>query len=161
MRSSSQLYPDNQNVTIDDLITARSEAKNDMGDINALLSAIELSLAEKLKDLDLSKLGFDKTFRLIEIAKTQADLSQDYHNGELAQLTGGQYQLDELKSSISNLDSHQKSEENKVNLNCLAPANSMISKTLNTNFQKLDINGFPKKQRLSIPEEGFKHDGRR
>ncbi|WP_241261838.1 hypothetical protein [Acinetobacter baumannii] len=44
MRTSSQLFPDNQNLTVDDLITARSEAKNDMGDINALLSAIELSL---------------------------------------------------------------------------------------------------------------------
>ncbi|WP_290006151.1 hypothetical protein [Acinetobacter pittii] len=161
MRTSSQLFPENQSVTIDDLIAARSEAKNDMGDINALLLAIELSLVEKLKDLDLGKLAFDKTLRLIEIAKTQADLSQDYHNGELAQLTGGQYQLDELKSSISNLDSHQESEETKVSLNCLAPANSMISKTLNTNFQKLDINGFPEKQRLSIRAEGFKHDGRR
>ncbi|HCT9345912.1 TPA: hypothetical protein OUC30_001589 [Acinetobacter baumannii] len=161
MRTSSQLFPENKIVTVDDLIAARSEAKNDMGDINALLLAIELSLVEKLKDLDLGKLAFDKTLRLIEIAKTQADLSQDYHNGELAQLTGGQYQLDELKNSISNLDSHQESEETKVNLNCLAPANSMISKTLNTNFQKLDINGFPEKQRLSIPEEGFKHDGRR
>ena len=85
-------------MTVDDLIAARSEAKNDMGDINALLSAIELSLVEKLKDHNLSKFAFDKTFRLIDIAKTQADLSQDYHNGELAQLTGGQYQLDELKN---------------------------------------------------------------
>ncbi|MBF1881322.1 hypothetical protein [Acinetobacter baumannii] len=138
MRSSSQLYPDNQNVTIDDLITARSEAKNDMGDINALLSAIELSLAEKLKDLDLSKLGFDKTFRLIEIAKTQADLSQDYHNGELAQLTGGQYQLDELKNNITHLE--VVPETQVINTNHLAPANAAISKTLT---------------------EGFKHDKRR
>ncbi len=138
MRSSSQLYPDNQNVTIDDLITARSEAKNDMGDINALLSAIELSLAEKLKDLDLSKLGFDKTFRLIEIAKTQADLSQDYHNGELAQLTGGQYQLDELKNNITHLE--VVPETQVINTNHLAPANAAISKTLT---------------------EGFKNDGRR
>ncbi|WP_396234127.1 hypothetical protein [Acinetobacter baumannii] len=138
MRSSSQLFPDNQNVTIDDLITARSEAKNDMGDINALLSAIELSLAEKLKDLDLSKLGFDKTFRLIEIAKTHADLSQDYHNGELAQLTGGQYQLDELRNSIGGLGAEQDAV--KVNPNHLAPANAAISKTLT---------------------EGFKNDGRR
>ncbi|MCA4370794.1 hypothetical protein LDX88_13665 [Acinetobacter baumannii] len=138
MRSSSQLYPDNQNVTIDDLITARSEAKNDMGDINALLSEIELSLAEKLKDLDLSKLGFDKTFRLIEIAKTQADLSQDYHNGELAQLTGGQYQLDELKNNITHLE--VVPETQVINTNHLAPANAAISKTLT---------------------EGFKNDGRR
>ncbi|HCJ0463681.1 TPA: hypothetical protein NQH55_000683 [Acinetobacter baumannii] len=138
MRSSSQLYPDNQNVTIDDLITARSEAKNDMGDINALLYAIELSLAEKLKDLDLSKLGFDKTFRLIEIAKTQADLSQDYHNGELAQLTGGQYQLDELKNNITHLE--VVPETQVINTNHLAPANAAISKTLT---------------------EGFKNDGRR
>ncbi|HGF9306039.1 TPA: hypothetical protein ACJK71_002780 [Acinetobacter baumannii] len=138
MRSSSQLYPDNQNVTIDDLITARSEAKNDMGDINALLSAIELSLAEKLKDLDLSKLGFDKTFRLIDIAKTQADLSQDYHNGELAQLTGGQYQLDELKNNITHLEVVPEKQE--INTNHLAPANAVISKTLT---------------------EGFKNDGRR
>lgn len=161
MRTSSQLFPENQSVTMDELITARSEAKNEMGDINALLHAIELSLMDKLKDHDLSKLSFDKVFRLIGVAKTQAEMSQDYHNGELAQLTGGQYQLDELKSSITNLDSHQESEETKVSLNCLAPANSMISKTLNTNFQKFDINGFPEKQRLSIPEEGFKHDGRR
>ncbi|MDC5443938.1 hypothetical protein NRA37_06880 [Acinetobacter baumannii] len=138
MRSSSQLYPDNQNVTIDDLITARSEAKNDMGDINALLSAIELSLAEKLKDLDLSKLGFDKTFRLIDIAKTHADLSQDYHNGELAQLTGGQYQLDELKNNITHLEVVPEKQE--INTNHLAPANAAISKTLT---------------------EGFKNDGRR
>ncbi|MDV8151947.1 helix-turn-helix transcriptional regulator [Acinetobacter pittii] len=102
MRSSSQLFPENQNITVDDLITARSEAKNDMGDINALLSAIELSLVEKLKDLDLSKLGFDKTFRLIEIAKTQADLSQDYHNGELAQLIcTAEHQYTVVKTSES------------------------------------------------------------
>ncbi|EXI15337.1 hypothetical protein J610_3063 [Acinetobacter sp. 723929] len=138
MRTSSQLFPENKSVTVDDLITARSEAKNDMGDINALLSAIELSLAEKLKDLDLSKLGFDKTFRLIEIAKTQADLSQDYHNGELAQLTNGQHQFDELKLSIGNLSFDQDAV--KVNQNHLAPANAAISKTLT---------------------EGFKNDGRR
>ncbi|MCJ9196269.1 hypothetical protein, partial [Acinetobacter baumannii] len=104
MRTSSQLFPENKSVTVDDLIAARSEAKNDMGDINALLSAIELSLVEKLKDHNLSKFAFDKTFRLIDIAKTQADLSQDYHNGELAQLTGGQYQLDELKNNITHLE---------------------------------------------------------
>ncbi|HAV3487892.1 hypothetical protein C2U65_07330 [Acinetobacter baumannii] len=138
MRTSSQLFPENKSVTVDDLVTARSEAKNDMGDINALLSAIELSLVEKLKDLDLSKLGFDKTFRLIEIAKTQADLSQDYHNGELAQLTGGQYQLDELRNSIGGLGAEQDAV--KVNQNHLAPANAAISKTI------LD---------------GFKHDKRR
>lgn len=138
MRTSSQLFPDNQNVTMDDLITARSEAKNDMGDINALLSAIELSLAEKLKDLDLSKLGFDKTFRLIEIAKTQAELSEDYQNGELAQLTSGQYQFDELKSSLGGLGTDQDAV--KVNPNHLASANSAISKTI---------------------LGGFKHDSRR
>ncbi|ENX5382027.1 hypothetical protein RG113_003551 [Acinetobacter baumannii] len=44
MRTNSQLFPENQNITLDDLIAARSEAKNDMGDINALLSAIEPSL---------------------------------------------------------------------------------------------------------------------
>ncbi|HFK9535111.1 TPA: hypothetical protein ACG0TZ_000854 [Acinetobacter baumannii] len=158
MRSSSQLYPDNQNVTIDDLITARSEAKNDMGDINALLSAIELSLAEKLKDLDLSKLGFDKTFRLIDIAKTHADLSQDYHNGELAQLTGGQYQLDELKLSIGNLSFDQDSEQTKVKIDCLAPANSMVSKTLIDNFQRLDINGNPEERPISPLHKGMTHD---
>ncbi|WP_368559291.1 hypothetical protein [Acinetobacter baumannii] len=133
MRTSSQLFPDNQNLTVDDLITARSEAKNDMGDINALLSAIELSLVEKLKDLDLSKLGFDTTFRLIEIAKTQADLSQDYHNGELAQLTGGQYQLDELKLSIGNLSFDQDAV--KVNPNHLAPASAAVSKTILGGFK--------------------------
>ncbi|HHP8032034.1 TPA: hypothetical protein ACSIR4_000924 [Acinetobacter baumannii] len=138
MRSSSQLYPDNQNVTIDDLITARSEAKNDMGDINALLSAIELSLVEKLKDHNLSKFAFDKTFRLIDIAKTHADLSQDYHNGELAQLTGGQYQLDELKNNITHLEVVPETKE--INTNHLAPANAAISKTVT---------------------EGFKHDARR
>lgn len=138
MRTNSQLFPENQNITLDDLIAARSEAKNDMGDINALLSAIELSLVEKLKDLDLGKLAFDKTLRLIEIAKTQADLSQDYHNGELAQLTGGQYQLDELKNNITHLE--VVPETQVINTNHLAPANAAISKTLT---------------------EGFKHDKRR
>ncbi|OTL15716.1 hypothetical protein [Acinetobacter nosocomialis] len=161
MRTSSQLYPDNQNLTVDDLITARSEAKNDMGDINALLSAIELSLVEKLKDLDLSKLGFDKTFRLIEIAKTQADLSQDYHNGELAQLTSGQHQFDELKNTIGHLDSHQDSEETKVKIDCLAPANSMVSKTLINNFQRLDITGNPEERPISPLHKGMTHDKRR
>lgn len=138
MRTSSQLFPENQSVTMDDLIAARREAKNDMGDINALLLAIELSLVEKLKDLDLGKLAFDKTLRLIEIAKTQADLSQDYHNGELAQLTGGQYQLDELKNNITHLE--VVPETQVINTNHLAPANAAISKTL---------------------AEGFKNDGRR
>ncbi|MBP4401075.1 hypothetical protein ITE36_14735 [Acinetobacter baumannii] len=138
MRTSSQLFPENKIVTVDDLVTARSEAKNDMGDINALLSAIELSLVEKLKDHNLSKFAFDKTFRLIDIAKTQADLSQDYHNGELAQLTGGQYQLDELKNNITHLEVVPETQE--INTNHLAPANAAISKTLT---------------------EGFKNDGRR
>ncbi|CAM0682470.1 Phage protein [Acinetobacter baumannii] len=138
MRTSSQLFPENKIVTVDDLVTARSEAKNDMGDINALLSAIELSLVEKLKDHNLSKFAFDKTFRLIDIAKTQADLSQDYHNGELAQLTGGQYQLDELKNNITHLEVVPEKQE--INTNHLAPANAAISKTLT---------------------EGFKNDGRR
>lgn len=159
MRTSSQLFPENKIVTVDDLVTARSEAKNDMGDINALLSAIELSLVDKLKDHNLSKFAFDKTFRLIDIAKTHADLSQDYHNGELAQLTGGQYQLDELKNNITHLETVHESE--KINPDHLAPSNAAIPKTLNTNFEKLDINGFPEKRRLSIPEEGFKHDARR
>ncbi|ENK7574136.1 hypothetical protein ACTLOV_002390 [Acinetobacter baumannii] len=138
MRTSSQLFPENKSVTVDDLIAARSEAKNDMGDINTLLSAIELSLVEKLKDHNLSKFAFDKTFRLIDIAKTQADLSQDYHNGELAQLTGGQYQLDELKNNITHLE--VVPETQVINTNHLAPANAAISKTLT---------------------EGFKNDGRR
>ncbi|EOZ8549104.1 hypothetical protein ACQWSH_001582 [Acinetobacter baumannii] len=138
MRTSSQLFPENKIVTVDDLIAARSEAKNDMGDINALLSAIELSLMDKLKDHDLSKLSFDKVFRLIGVAKTQADLSQDYHNGELAQLTGGQYQLDELKNNITHLE--VVPETQVINTNHLAPANAAISKTLT---------------------EGFKNDGRR
>ncbi|HHO3503148.1 TPA: hypothetical protein ACRRG1_003507 [Acinetobacter baumannii] len=138
MRTSSQLFPENKIVTVDDLVTARSEAKNDMGDINALLSAIELSLVEKLKDHNLSKFAFDKTFRLIDIAKTHADLSQDYHNGELAQLTGGQYQLDELKNNITHLEVVPETKE--INTNHLAPANAAISKTVT---------------------EGFKHDARR
>ncbi|WP_335876551.1 hypothetical protein [Acinetobacter baumannii] len=138
MRTSSQLFPENKIVTVDDLIAARSEAKNDMGDINALLSAIELSLMDKLKDHDLSKLSFDKVFRLIGVAKTQAEMSQDYHNGELAQLTGGQYQLDELKNNITHLE--VVPETQKININHLAPANATISKTLT---------------------EGFKNDGRR
>ncbi|HHP7981875.1 TPA: hypothetical protein ACSIRI_001808 [Acinetobacter baumannii] len=138
MRTSSQLFPENKSVTVDDLIAARIEAKNDMGDINALLSAIELSLVEKLKDHNLSKFAFDKTFRLIDIAKTHADLSQDYHNGELAQLTGGQYQLDELKNNITHLEVVPEKQE--INTNHLAPANAAISKTLT---------------------EGFKNDGRR
>ncbi|MGQ0745301.1 hypothetical protein ACT4VM_00690 [Acinetobacter baumannii] len=138
MRTSSQLFPENKSVTVDDLIAARIEAKNDMGDINALLSAIELSLVEKLKDHNLSKFAFDKTFRLIDIAKTHADLSQDYHNGELAQLTGGQYQLDELKNNITHLE--VVPETQVINTNHLAPANAAISKTLT---------------------EGFKNDGRR
>ncbi|WP_198077835.1 hypothetical protein [Acinetobacter calcoaceticus] len=133
MRTSSQLFPESKTVIVDDLIAARSEAKNDMGDINALLSAIELSLVEKLKDLDLGKLAFDKTFRLIEIAKTQADLSQDYHNGELAQLTGGQYQLDELTNSNAHLNLHQDAPE--VNTNHLAPANAAVSKTISEGFK--------------------------
>ncbi|EPJ8738992.1 TPA: helix-turn-helix transcriptional regulator [Acinetobacter baumannii] len=231
MRTSSQLFPENKSVTVDDLVTARSEAKNDMGDINALLSAIELSLVEKLKDHNLSKFAFDKTFRLIDIAKTHADLSQDYHNGELSQLTSsGEVQctvvntseslqtkpdidsiagfIGRLKLSRKNagitqnelalgagisqstisqiesgstsfgkylpaiakvlgVDAHwlqtglEDSASVKINQLCLAPATSMISKTFIDNFQKLDINGFPEKQRLSIPEEGFKHDGRR
>lgn len=138
MRTSSQLFPENKIVTVDDLVTARSEAKNDMGDINALLSAIELSLVDKLKDHDLSKLSFDKVFRLIGVAKTQAEMSQDYHNGELAQLTGGQYQLDELKNNITHLEVVPETQE--INTNHLAPANAAISKTLT---------------------EGFKNDGRR
>ncbi|HAV3808508.1 hypothetical protein [Acinetobacter baumannii] len=138
MRTSSQLFPENKIVTVDDLVTARSEAKNDMGDINALLSAIELSLVEKLKDHNLSKFAFDKTFRLIDIAKTHADLSQDYHNGELAQLTGGQYQLDELKNNITHLEVVPETKE--INTNHLAPANAAIPKTVT---------------------EGFKNDGRR
>ena len=123
-------------MTVDDLIAARSEAKNDMGDINALLSAIELSLVEKLKDHNLSKFAFDKTFRLIDIAKTQADLSQDYHNGELAQLTGGQYQLDELKNNITHLE--VVPETQVINTNHLAPANAAISKTLTEGFKMTD-----------------------
>ncbi|MDV4233807.1 hypothetical protein [Acinetobacter baumannii] len=138
MRTSSQLFPENKSVTVDDLIAARGEAKNDMGDINALLSAIELSLVEKLKDHNLSKFAFDKTFRLIDVAKTHADLSQDYHNGELAQLTGGQYQLDELKNNITHLE--VVPETQVINTNHLSPANAAISKTL---------------------AEGFKNDGRR
>ncbi|HHY2118545.1 TPA: helix-turn-helix domain-containing protein [Acinetobacter baumannii] len=231
MRTSSQLFQENQNITLDDLIAARSEAKNDMGDINALLSAIELSLVEKVKDLEIGKLAFDKTLRLIEIAKTQADLSQDYHNGELAQLTSScKYQSTVVKTSESlqtesdlnsiagfigrlklsrrnagitqnelamgagisqstisqiesgstsfskyltaiakvlGVDAHwlqtgrEDSASVKINQVCLAPANSMISKTFIDNFQKLDINGFPEKRSLSIPEKGFKHDGRR
>ncbi|MDV5190190.1 hypothetical protein [Acinetobacter baumannii] len=133
MRTSSQLFPENKIVTVDDLVTARSEAKNDMGDINALLSAIELSLMDKLKDHDLSKLSFDKVFRLIGVAKTHADLSQDYHNGELAQLTGGQYQLDELKNNITHLE--VVPETQKININHLAPANAAISKTLTEGFK--------------------------
>ena len=136
MRTSSQLFPENKIVTVDDLIAARSEAKNDMGDINALLSAIELSLVEKLKDHNLSKFAFDKTFRLIEIAKTHADLSQDYHNGELAQLTGGQYQLDELKNNITHLEVVPEKQE--INTNHLAPANAAISKTLTEGFKMTD-----------------------
>lgn len=159
MRSSSQLFPDNQNVAMDDLITARSEAKNDMGDINALLHAIELSLMDKLKDHDLSKLSFDKVFRLIGVAKTQAEMSQDYNNGELAQLTGGQYQLDELTNSNSHLDLHQDALE--VNTNQLAHANAAVSKTLNTNFQELDINGFPEERPISPLHKGMTHDKRR
>lgn len=64
MRTSSQLFPENKSVTVDDLIAARSEAKNDMGDINALLSAIELSLVEKLKDHYLRK-SFFKLLKLL------------------------------------------------------------------------------------------------
>lgn len=133
MRNDLQNFKDAENMTLDALIAARSEAKNDMGDINALLSAIELSLVEKLKDLDLGKLAFDKTLRLIEIAKTQADLSQDYHNGELAQLTGGQYQLDELTNSNAHLDLHQDALE--LNTNHLAPANAAVSKTISEGFK--------------------------
>lgn len=132
MRSSSQLFPENQSVTLDDLIMARSEAKNEMGDISALLHAIELSLMDKLKDHDLSKLSFDKVFRLIGVAITQAEMSQDYHNCELAQLTGGQYQLDELTNSNSHLDLHQDALE--VNTNQLAPANAAVSKTISEGF---------------------------
>lgn len=132
MRSSSQLFPENQSVTLDDLIMARSEAKNEMGDISALLHAIELSLMDKLKDHDLSKLSFDKVFRLIGVAITQSEMSQDYHNGELAQLTGGQYQLDELTNSNSHLDLHQDALE--VNTNQLAPANAAVSKTISEGF---------------------------
>ncbi|MCL8319100.1 hypothetical protein [Acinetobacter baumannii] len=51
MRTSSQLFPENKIVTVDDLIAARSEAKNDMGDINALLSAIELILLKNLRTI--------------------------------------------------------------------------------------------------------------
>ncbi|EZI53199.1 hypothetical protein [Acinetobacter baumannii] len=93
---------------------------------------------DKLKDHDLSKLSFDKVFRLIGVAKTQAEMSQDYHNGELAQLTGGQYQLDELKNNITHLE--VVPETQVINTNHLAPANAAISKTLT---------------------EGFKNDGRR
>ena len=49
-------------MTVDDLIAARIEAKNDMGDINALLSAIELSLVDKLKDHNLVSLPLIKPF---------------------------------------------------------------------------------------------------
>ncbi|MDR8230791.1 hypothetical protein FPK85_23115, partial [Acinetobacter baumannii] len=90
-------------------------------------------LVEKLKDHNLSKFAFDKTFRLIDIAKTQADLSQDYHNGELAQLTGGQYQLDELKNNITHLE--VVPETQVINTNHLAPANAAISKTLTEGFK--------------------------
>jgi len=133
MRNDLQNFKDAKNMTLNELVEARKEAKNDMGDINALLHAIELSLMDKLKDHDLSKLSFDKVFRLIGVAKTQAEMSQDYNNGELAQLTGGQYQLDELTNSDSHLDLHQDALE--VNTNQLAPANAAVSKTISEGFK--------------------------
>ncbi|OCY88179.1 hypothetical protein [Acinetobacter pittii] len=133
MRNDLQNFKDARNMTLNELVEARKEAKNDMGDINALLHAIELSLMDKLKDHDLSKLSFDKVFRLIEVAKTHAELSEDYHNGELAQLTGGQYQLDELTNANSHLDLHQDALE--VNTNHLAPANAAVSKTISEGFK--------------------------
>lgn len=133
MRNDLQNFKDAKNMTLNELVEARKEAKNDMGDINALLHAIELSLMDKLKDHDLSKLSFDKVFRLIGVAKTQAEMSQDYNNGELAQLTGGQYQLDELTNSNSHLDLHQDALE--VNTNQLAPANAAVSKTISEGFK--------------------------
>ncbi|MBV6572818.1 hypothetical protein JL980_07590, partial [Acinetobacter baumannii] len=84
------------------------------------------------------KFSFDKTFALIDIDKPHADLFQDDHNGEHAQLTGGQYQLDELKKNITHLE--VVPETQVINTNHLAPANAAISKTL---------------------AEGFKNDGRR
>ncbi|MGT2586977.1 hypothetical protein [Acinetobacter baumannii] len=119
MRTSSQLFPENKSVTVDDLIAARGEAKNDMGDINALLSAIELSLVEKLKDHNLSKFAFDKTLRLIEIAKSNVELAHDFHNGALSEITGSEHQFDELKNSIAHLDSHQDSPIDRVNIDGL------------------------------------------
>lgn len=133
MRNDLHSFRDTKNMTLNELVEARKEAKNEMGDINALLHAIELSLMDKLKDHDLSKLSFDKVFRLIGVAKTQVEMSQDYHNGELAQLTGGQYQLDELTNSNSHLDLHQDSL--KVNTNHLGPANAAVSKTISEGFK--------------------------
>lgn len=138
MRTSLQLFPEIKFATVETLTVAHSEAHNELADINALLLAIELSLIEKLKDHDLSKLSFDKTFRLIEIAKSNVELSQDYHNGALAEITGAQHQFDELKNSIAHLDLDQDTP--KVNPNHLAPANAAITKTLT---------------------EGFRHDKRR
>lgn len=133
MRNDLHSFRDTKNMTLNELVEARKEAKNEMGDISALLHAIELSLMDKLKDHDLSKLSFDKVFRLIGVAKTQAEMFQDYHNSELAQLTGGQYQLDELTNSKSHLDLHQDALE--VNTNQLAPANAAVSKTISEGFK--------------------------
>jgi hypothetical protein len=138
MRTSLQLFPEVKTATIETLIVAHTEAHNGFADINALLLAIELSLVEKLKDHDLSKLSFDKTFRLIEIAKSNAEISQDFHNGALSEITGAQHQFDELKNSIAHLDLDQDAP--KVNPNHFAPANAAITKTLT---------------------EGFRHDKRR
>ncbi|WP_436462962.1 hypothetical protein [Acinetobacter seifertii] len=132
MRTSLQLFPEIKIASVETLTVAHSEANNELADVGALLLAIELSLVEKLKDLDLSKLAFDKTLRLIEIAKSNVELAQDFHNGALSEITGSEHQFDELKNSIAHLDLDQDAP--KVNPNHLASANAAITKTLTEGF---------------------------
>lgn len=138
MRTSLQLFPEIQFASVEALTVAHSEAKNELADLGALLLAIELSLVEKLKDLDLSKLAFDKTLRLIEIAKSNVELAHDFHNGALSEITGSEHQFDELKNSIAHLDSHQDSPIDRVN-----------------------IDGLPERQPISPLSKEMTYDGRR
>ncbi|WP_284074010.1 hypothetical protein [Acinetobacter nosocomialis] len=126
MRSSLQLFPEIKIASVEALTVAHSEANNELANLGALLLAIELSLVEKLKDHDLSKLAFDKTLRLIEIAKSNVELAQDFHNGALSEITGSEHQFDELKNSIAHLDLHQDSPLDRVNIDGL-PERQTIS----------------------------------
>ncbi|MGQ1479761.1 hypothetical protein ACT4XN_15435 [Acinetobacter baumannii] len=156
MRTSSQIFPENKDPSVaNDMADIHSLAEDDLHDTELLIRMAIKNLKQVIEVEKLFEPVFADVLRTLRLAEEKACKSAYWHGAEASLLTGGgKYQRTAVKASGS-------SEAQQINQDCLAPANSMISKTLNTNFQKLDINGFPEKQRLSIPEEGFKHDKRR